>query len=768
MREKIIKIAEILTPASYLGIIFLIPLYFAVFFRTNDVFELNKLILFKILVLLFFCFSLTKFIFKIADKRGFSSVKDFIRERFKENWKYLIAPALFIIFFLFSTFISPDPAVSFFGKDSRWQGALTQLYYFFFFLLLILTVKSSREIKRIVFTVCLSSFFVSLYGLAQLAGFDFLPWNEPPFLTGRASSSLGQPNFLASYLLLVIPFSFYFFFSSRFWPRFLSFLLLIFQIAALILTYSRGGWLGLAAAGCFSLFLFWLSGPGRIFFKAHRLKIGLAIFIFLAGTVSAFFLFPESFFFRRLKSMTDFRNGSNVVRLATWQSGWEAFKERPWRGYGPENQSGAFYRFYRRDWASHEAINSYPDRGHNIILDVLLTRGLFGLVFYLFLLFSFFRLGWENIKKKYCPLLSGIILSAVFGYLISLLFSFEVVTSGVYFWLCLALVFLLNKIGEGKSVPAEKQEKIKIKRAIYFLPLLVFLAAFFLARQEINNLISDHYFYYFLESHFSGENQSSLILARDIKEANPRPDYYSSQIASYLADSFGNLSEEQKRESALILREVLAKIKEKNENYLIKGKIYGALSLSEEKEKNSWLARENFLKAIAASPEMPKNYRAFATFLKEEGDFAASREYYEKALSLVPWGESGILAERQNFLMRIENYLIYLGLGDLFFQEEKWAEARGYYEQAYKMNPDDLSVFLKISDTFYLSGDEKKAIWYNERGMERRPADFRFPLAIAIMRKQKGESALAEEYLKKALELAPDSREIKEFIDSLK
>ena len=56
-------ILNLLIEADYLAIIFLIPLYFAYFFPTYNIFDLNKIILFKILVWLLLFFTGLKTIF---------------------------------------------------------------------------------------------------------------------------------------------------------------------------------------------------------------------------------------------------------------------------------------------------------------------------------------------------------------------------------------------------------------------------------------------------------------------------------------------------------------------------------------------------------------------------------------------------------------------------------------------------------------------------------------------------------------------------------
>jgi putative inorganic carbon (HCO3(-)) transporter len=97
-----------------------------------------------------------------------------------------------------------------------------------------------------------TTFFICLYGVIQLFGFDFIKWEVNPSESYRIFSSLGQPNFLASWLLLVLPLiSLFFFYCFNFWRKekksilfpFFAFLMFLFVFFVLIFTQSRGAWL---------------------------------------------------------------------------------------------------------------------------------------------------------------------------------------------------------------------------------------------------------------------------------------------------------------------------------------------------------------------------------------------------------------------------------------------------------------------------------------------------------------------------------------------
>ena len=120
------------------------------------------------------------------------------------------------------------------------------------------TVKLTQsEIDLIIKSAVVSSIIVCAYGLYQTTGREIFAWAEPFLVTGRITSTVGQSNFLASYLLLVIPLTLYLLKSSRkVWERIVLALIFIIQIVNLFFTYSRAGWLGLLGGGFFMLVVF--------------------------------------------------------------------------------------------------------------------------------------------------------------------------------------------------------------------------------------------------------------------------------------------------------------------------------------------------------------------------------------------------------------------------------------------------------------------------------------------------------------------------------
>ena len=390
------------------------------------------------------------------------------------NWMVglqMLMPAfIFIAILGLAIIFSTSPYSSFFGSYSRKMGYLTWLHFFAFFLILFFNLKSDGQIKRILGAILFSSLVVIVYGVCQFLGFDFAGWSEPASRTFRIFSTIGQPNFLGSWLALVMPIIVWFLMraSEKFKKgkslkrqinRNLIISLLFFAIFSLVLTQSRGAWVGLF----FSFFFFII--VYSFLQKQKRLAMLLTILLVVICVFGVYINFnplspkpSDSFLASRFKSLTNlYYSTTGQVRINLWKVAIDLIKQKPVLGYGLETQGFNFVKYYRPEWALVEKINAYADRAHNDFLDTLLVSGGLGLISYLFLIGSVFYFGLRQIFKStifICPNFSEFwgnkqsiilcLLTGLFGYLVSLQFSFHVIPTAIYFWGYMAIILKIS------------------------------------------------------------------------------------------------------------------------------------------------------------------------------------------------------------------------------------------------------------------------------------------------------------------------------------
>jgi O-antigen ligase len=190
-----------------------------------------------------------------------------------------------------------------------------------------------------------------MYGLLQVwqfptpadwfVTFERVATSNPAILSGSEELYLGhaftgiprvrgtacEPLYLGNLLLGAIPF---FLARSAQDKRWLSFAGL--GMVVLLVTWSRGAWLGGVAAGVVAGAMLWTAGirPGQ---KTVLITLGLTA---LGLTVVTILVGPDSFslVFDRLRQSMVKEDWSNLTRLYSMQAAWRAFLLSPWLGIG--------------------------------------------------------------------------------------------------------------------------------------------------------------------------------------------------------------------------------------------------------------------------------------------------------------------------------------------------------------------------------------------------------------------------------------------------
>jgi O-antigen ligase len=161
----------------------------------------------------------------------------------------------------------------------------------------------------------------------------------------------------------------------------LLFFIYILLSGTLLLTFSRGGYLGLL----FGLAIFFFLSWQRMKISEKKFFVSLA---FLAVVLMAVF---GNLFIGRFVSIFNFSEGSNLGRLGIWQESISLVQKNPILGIGLGNYSLAlnFNENYRN------AVSS-----HNLYLDILTETGIIGLSAWALFFWNGFKDSLLGIKKK--------------------------------------------------------------------------------------------------------------------------------------------------------------------------------------------------------------------------------------------------------------------------------------------------------------------------------------------------------------------------------
>ncbi|MDD5527502.1 MAG: O-antigen ligase family protein [Patescibacteria group bacterium] len=759
-REKIINFCQTAIDWIFLFLVFWIPLVFAFFHGTYNVFALDKVIIIRIFVSLAGLFFLAK-IFLAGQLE------------YRYNRYFLVIFALLACSWLVSAIFAPIPAFSFWGNYERQNGFFTLIFYLLFFLLLIFNLQSLSIAKRFVYAMIFSSLLACGYGLIQFFGLDLIKWAE----TGRIFSTLGQPNFFAHWLILIIPFSVYalVFGARRVLTRSLIAILLAGQIFCLLLTYSRSAWLGLAAE-IFLALLFFLFLKGR-----KKIAFGLLIFSIAAGIfASSFFSFsprPAQLDYSlksRLESVFDFSQGSIRARLNIWQYAASEIKEessfRLFFGYGPDSLSDVFARHYQTSWPLDEKINTWPDRAHNVFLDIVLSFGLVGLAIYLVLfiyLAVLARRFFKTAMRDENYWLAAACVLALAGYFVNNLFNFSDIPEYLYFYLILGLlIFSLSRAAPRKEI---KISLTVFSRAAIFISFFIFIAIF-IFYFNLRPLLADRYFMRAVIS-INGDCPDALNdISKAIAWSGGNSLFYQGEYLAGGLLCFDKLPKNEQDQLKGNMLLYLESIPAENLFSFAKSKADVEALLAQGSDKAYVAAAEKDFTALAEKyPQISLVYEDWADFELKMGRNDAAIDIANQGLETLPLAA---MASRGYFSHRpeIETQLIsyYNLLGTAYAQKNEADSALSYYEKIVAVNSSYPQAYKKIADIYYQRKDLDKAIWYNKKGYQLAPQDYSWPLAIGLLYKEKGDSASAIDYFNQVLELNPGNQEAQSLLDGLK
>ncbi len=335
--------------------------------------------------------------------------------------------AFLLIALLISTLLNPE-AKSFFGEARRAEGFLSLLSYAALFLFAENFLQHEKARRLALASLTAAGIIVAAYGLLQFSGLEVLPRDFIRLKWDRPFSTIGNPIFLGSFLLLLLPLPLYFFPRTGPAGKIISASSSLFFLATLILTGSRGTWLGLI----FLLGLFFTLQKNSLLRRGF-----LAAAIVLLILLAVYANFSGLNLLERIEqAFADSEENTLMQRLYIWRTAMSPLFERPLFGWGPDGFADAFPQNAGEESLRLFGSLVYVDKAHNDLLQTAVTLGLVGLSAYLFLLGRFF---WLALREHHKDDLLVYSLPALLGYWISLELSFSVVSVAPVFWIIMGM-----------------------------------------------------------------------------------------------------------------------------------------------------------------------------------------------------------------------------------------------------------------------------------------------------------------------------------------
>lgn len=601
---------------------FLVPLI--LYPKTSELFELNKIV----------------FLYLVTLSAGFFWIFRILLEKrlIFTKTKLFLPLLLFLAFQVVSTVFSIDTHTSLIGFYSRFNGGLYSTFAYLFLFFCFVSNLGKEEVGKSINYLLISAGLVSFYGILQHFGVDAHLWQQD--VRERIFSTLGQPNWLATFLAALIPLATHLALTSKRntpWKIFYI-ALIVLMFTALLFTKSRSGILGFGV----SQLVFW----GIYFFGKKRkanLKhfvlycaLGFAI-VFLLGTpwtpkISTFWAEKrEAPTQTAIIPALELGGSSSIeIRKIVWQGAWNLFLAHPIVGTGVETFGLAYYQFRPLE---HNLVSEWDflyNKAHNEYLNLAANTGVLGLGSYLFLVGSILYLLWKH-KSPLAP----VFVSSYTAILVSNFFGFSVVPVSTLFFLFPALVIVSGKDQEAPKKGSASFSGIQTL-GIIVLPL-VFV---FLLYKTVSFWIADNY--YSMGKALNSEErypEARENLTKAINYYSKQPEYYSelAESAAGIALLFDIPSKEattfaqgadQESEVATEMAPSDVNMLRSRANTLIKLSLVDPTYLTK--------AEETLSKAIVLAPTDAKLFYNLGLTYARMGDNAKATEIMTTTINLKP------------------------------------------------------------------------------------------------------------------------------------
>lgn len=332
-----------------------------------------------------------------------SMISLFLRSLYVKTFRWRFEGIGFGLIMLLAVFFITS-FTSFARRNSLMVWAMYFIFMSFYFVILN-SVKNLKQLDGLIRAFVISGLFVAVYGIMQYV----FGWNtsnawidENMFedATMRVYSTLGNPNVLGEYLLLVLPMAGAYMCIHRKneLSKWCYMLITLCLFVCLILTQSRGCWLG-----------FILSAMIFVTFYKGRLWGLLPIVLILLP-----FVVPQTII-TRISSIGNMSDSSTSYRVFIWLGTLALLRDFWIGGIGMgEAAFNSVYPFY-----SYNAI--IAPHSHNLYLQLITESGIAALIIFIVIMLVYIKNMTEiyssDSKESSASITSLAILSGLIGFL---------------------------------------------------------------------------------------------------------------------------------------------------------------------------------------------------------------------------------------------------------------------------------------------------------------------------------------------------------------
>ena len=583
---------------------------------------------------------------------------------------------LFILIMSLSLLISDYNMVSL-------KEYLIFLSYFFIYFLVINNIEDERQFYLLIRLFFITSFIISIYTILHYYGFISYLREFGPVM-----STVGQKNWISNYLAIIFPVIFsYLLLEQSKRDKILYFLLLSILYVTLMICQSRGIWISISLTLIFAIYIIFKFKLFEVFHKNKKWLI-LLLVTFLIITIiystdnplnKSAITVPQ-----RALSTFDKQDPSINARLLIWKTTLEMIKDKPMFGSG----IGTFKINYLDYQAEFIRSNPYyakysgkAEEAHNEYFQMGAELGIVGLGLFFAILFIFYRMVLNYLKKGNSNKNKIIVLGLIMGitsFLIHSCFAFplHVPALGSVFFVILGLTMVYLKDFNFSEFYRFKDEKKNGKKRRYLSLIILFTILILLIMVfSINSIVLRPY----LAEVYAYKGKENLVLTL-YNNALPNFKYaaeldpYNGKILLNLGATYYNMGMFEESKNKL----------NQSIKYYNDYNIYRNLGLCYMQQENYQKAEEEFKHAIYLNPK-------FITAYVDLAYLYAKQEEYDKAI--VEWNK--ILEIEPDFS---EKYNVLYFIGMAYQKKEMPDRALEYFVQALQLVPENSPIEKEIEE----------------------------------------------------------------------
>jgi len=651
---------------------------------------------------------------------------------------------------LISSFLGINVLKSLFGDLERMWGVITLINLILFFTMLISVFRNEKEWLKLLKTIIWVATLVGLYGLAQKWGVSFITRAG----ISRIETTLGNAAFVAGYFLLTMGVTFYL--TQKEWLErrklnYFYLLSLVIQFLAFLYAAIRGAYLAFFIA----LIIYFVVAIFRQ--KNKKIKLAfVAIFVILAGIYAFLYInrlqpwVNENTYLSRLTSVTNLQSNTVKTRFISWSAGLKGFIGTPILGIGMENYNVYFDKYFTAELYSYSRTESWFDRAHNAVVEVMVTGGIIGLISYLaifLLLFVYlFKLIKKN-KEKYFNF--SLFFALIFlVYFIQNIFVFDTLAVFILFLAFAAYVNFIHQHAKENSEDEAISKKGFFTGKAFWIILLLVSVVWSIFSLAINYRMGKIAYYntkvqYEIvkrNNYFAAKNNIEITLSVDSwldyfnnKSANIINDVYTqslraSQVNKDFLDGFFMCIEKLESDVSNY----------RNETYsnMGLGRAYNNLAMyyeSEPEQRDQYLdkAQSHLESALDLSPGRLQIYYLLAQNMMIRNDFEEANKYMDQAIALNPGFPDSYWFKALNYFNfgYTEQALEYVNLSldrkyalndinqaltiiSYAANVEDYQTITRLYKLVIPLEPGNAQYYANLATTYAILGDVDNAVYY--------------------------------------------------------